>query len=95
MVDEGKWLLAVTSFEATNSVVNITNENKSFSITTPCHCSSRGCAEIIHKLQKVLELRPENDIELHVKEAEKRGHEIKKKKNEYKLSEFDTQKKTR
>ena len=28
--DEGKWLLAVTSFEATNSVFNITDENSSF-----------------------------------------------------------------
>ena len=25
--EEGKWLLAVTSFEATNSVFNITSEN--------------------------------------------------------------------
>ena len=34
---EGKWLLGVTSFECTNSVYNITNENKSFSITIPGH----------------------------------------------------------
>ena len=27
---EGKWLLAVTSFEATNSVLNVTDENNSF-----------------------------------------------------------------
>ena len=33
--EEGKCLLAVTSFEATNSVFNITDENKGFSITTP------------------------------------------------------------
>ena len=37
LVEEGKWLLAVSSFECTNSVFNITNENKSFSITTPGH----------------------------------------------------------
>ena len=30
LVEGGKWLLGVTSFEATNSVFNITNENKSF-----------------------------------------------------------------
>ena len=36
-VEEGKWLLAVSSFEATNSVFNITNENNTFSITTPGH----------------------------------------------------------
>ena len=35
--EEGKWLLAVTSFEATNSVFNITDENISFSITIPGH----------------------------------------------------------
>ena len=28
--EEGKWLLAVTCFEATNSGFNITNEKKSF-----------------------------------------------------------------
>ena len=39
---EGKWLLAVTSFEATNSVVNITNENNTFSITTPGHWNSES-----------------------------------------------------
>ena len=30
LVEEGKWLLAVTSFEVRNSVFNITSENKSF-----------------------------------------------------------------
>ena len=37
LVEEGKWLLGVTSFECTNSVFNITNENNSFSITIPGH----------------------------------------------------------
>ena len=32
---EGKWFLAVTSFGATNSVSNIFDENKSFSIAKP------------------------------------------------------------
>ena len=32
LVREGKWLRAVTSFEATNSLFNIINENNSFSI---------------------------------------------------------------
>ena len=53
--EEGIWLLAVTSFEATNSVFNITDENDSFSITTPGHLSSRGGAETIYKLQKLLD----------------------------------------
>ena len=32
LVEECKWLLAVSSFECTNSVFNITNKNNSFSI---------------------------------------------------------------
>ena len=32
---EGKWSLAVTSFDATNSVFHITDEISSFSISTP------------------------------------------------------------
>ena len=35
--EEGKRLLAVSSFECTNSVLNITNENNSLSITLPGH----------------------------------------------------------
>ena len=35
LVEEDKWLLAVSSFECTNSVFNITNENNSFSIIIP------------------------------------------------------------
>ena len=35
--EKGKWLLTVTSFEETNSVFDITNENNSFSITIPSH----------------------------------------------------------
>ena len=34
LVEEGKWLLAVTSFEATNSVFNITDENNSLNLYT-------------------------------------------------------------
>ena len=34
---EGKWLIAVTSFEVTNSFFNTTNEIQSFSITTLGH----------------------------------------------------------
>ena len=35
LVEEGKLLLAVTRFEATNSVFNITDENNSFSFSIP------------------------------------------------------------
>ena len=37
LVEEGKWLLGVPSFEATNSVFKRTNEKKSFAISTPGH----------------------------------------------------------
>ena len=40
LVEETKWLLVVSFFEATNSVSNKTNENKSFSISTPSHWNS-------------------------------------------------------
>ena len=36
--EEGKWFLAVTSFETTNSVFNITEKNNSFSISIPGYC---------------------------------------------------------
>ena len=55
--EEGKWLMAVTSLEAINFVFNITNENNNFSISAPRYWSSRGDAETIHKLQKLIELR--------------------------------------
>ena len=41
------WLPALTSFEATSSVFNITHENNVFSITTQGHWSSGGGAETI------------------------------------------------
>ena len=37
LVEEGKWLLAVTSVEATNSVSNVTDENNSFLVSTTGH----------------------------------------------------------
>ena len=72
LVEEGKWLLAVTSFEATNSVFKITDENDSFSFSTPSYWMPEGGEEHITKLNVLLELRSESDIELHVKEVEKR-----------------------
>ena len=80
----------MTSFELTNSVFNITDENISFSITTTGDWSSRGSAETIYKLQKLLELRFENHIDLHVKEVEKREYQIKTGDKEYNLSDPDT-----
>ena len=88
-VEEGKWLIAVSSFECTNSVFNTTNENNSFSIIIPGHYQTEFAEETIDKLYKLLELK---SLELHVAEVRKRGKIIKIGDNEYKLSDFDTQK---
>ena len=58
LVEEGKWLLRLTSFETTNSVFNIPNENTSFSAD-----------KTNYDLNKVIELRSENDNELHVEQC--------------------------
>ena len=89
LVEEGKWLIAVSSFECRNSVFNITNENISFSIIIPGHYQTEFAEETIDKLYKLLELK---SLELHVAEVRKRGNIIKIGDNEYKLSGFDTQK---
>ena len=89
LVEEGNWLLAVSSFECTNSVFNITNENNSFSIIIPGHYQTEFAEKIIDDLNKLLELM---SLELHVEEVRKRGTKIKTGDNESKLSDFDTQK---
>ena len=89
LLEEGKWLLAVSSFECTNSVFNITNKNGLFSIIVPGHWESESAEKTIDELNKLLELR---SLELHVKEVRKRGNKIKIGDIEYKLPDFDTQK---
>ena len=89
LVEQDKWLLAVSSFECTNSVFNITNENNSFSIVIPGHYETESAEETIDELNKLLELR---FLELHVEEVRKRGNKIKIGDSEYKLSDFDNQK---
>ena len=89
LVEEGKWLLAVSSFECTNSVFNITNEKNSFSIIIPGHYQNESDEKTINDLNKLLELK---SLELHVEEVRKRGDIIKIGDKEYKLSDFDNQK---
>ena len=89
LVEEGKWLMAVSSFECTNTVFNITNENNSFSIIIPGHYRNKADEKTIDNLNKLLELK---SLELHVEEVRKRGNKIQIGDNEYKLSDFDTQK---
>ena len=89
LLEEGRWLLAVSSFECTNSVFNITDENNSFSIIIPGHYQNESDEETIVNLNNLLELK---SLELHVAEVRKRGNIIKSEDNEYNLSDFDTQK---
>ena len=89
LIEEGKWLMAVSLFDCTNSVFNITNENNSFSIIIPGHYETEFAEKIIDDLNKLLELK---SLELHVDEVRKTGNKIKRGDNEYKLSDFDNQK---
>ena len=73
LVEEDEWLLVVSSFECTNSVFNITNENNSFSIIIPGHYQNKSDEETIDELNKLLELRSQNGIELHVEQVRKKG----------------------
>ena len=52
LVEEGKWLLGVSSFECTNSVFNITNENISFSVIIPSHYETEFAEKTIDELNK-------------------------------------------
>ena len=79
----------MTSFECTNSVFNITNENNSFSITLLGHWQTKSDEKTIDELNKLLELR---SLELQIKEVRKRRNQIKIRDNEYKLSDVDNQK---
>ena len=89
LIEEDKWLLAVSSFECTNSVFNITDDNNSSSIIIPGHYETEFAEKIIDDLNKLLELK---SLELHVNEVRKRGNTIKIGDKEYKLSDFDNQK---
>ena len=88
LIEEDKWLVAVSSFECTNSVFNITDENNSFSIIIPGHYQIKSDEKTIDDLNKLLELK---SLELHVDEVRKRGDIIKIGDKEYKLSDFDNQ----
>ena len=66
LLEEGKWLLGVSSFECTNSLFNMSNKNNSFSIITPGHYETEFAETLIIDLDKVLELKSH---ELHVEEV--------------------------
>ena len=89
LLEDGKWLLAVSSLECTNSVFNTTNENNSFSIIIPGHYQNKSDEKTVDNLIKLLEL---SSLKLHVEEVRKNGNKIIIGDKEYKLSDFDTQK---
>ena len=70
---KGKWLLAITYFEATTSVLNKIVEHKNFSISLPDYWMAIGAQATVNASNETTELRSENDIKLHVKEVEKIG----------------------
>ena len=82
-------VIAVTSFEATNTVFNITDKNTRFSISSPNYWIPVGGEELLNKLKKVLEVRSQNDIVLHGKIFEKRGTRIEIGNSGYNLAGFD------
>ena len=88
LIEEDKWLLAVSSFECTNSVFNITDDNNSFSTIIPAHWETEFAEKIIDEKNRLLELR---SLDLHVNEVRKRDNKIKIGDIEYKLSDFDNQ----
>ena len=88
LFEEGKGFIAVSALETTKSVFNIIDENNSFSISIPGHWNSKDGEELINRLIKLVELRSENDIELHVKEVEKRGIRLEIENSVYKLTEL-------
>ena len=72
LFQEGKWLLGVTSFECTNSVVNINDENNSFSITILGHWQTKSDEKTIDELHKLLQHRSQNGIEIHNEQFRKK-----------------------
>ena len=74
--EEGKRLFAVRSSEATSTVFKMTDENNSFSISTPSFWTHECGEDLNNKLNKLLEIISQNDFELRGKEVEKRGTRI-------------------
>ena len=70
--DEGKGLLAVTGFEPKNCGSCQTDVNNTFSSATLVHWTSNGGKKTMNKLQILLKLRSQNDIEKDVKEVTKK-----------------------
>ena len=53
LLEEGKRLLAVSSFQCTNSVYKITNENNSFSFNIPGHYQTESAEKTIAEVNEL------------------------------------------
>ena len=47
LIEQGKWLLGVTSFECTDPVLNITDESNSFSLTIPGQWNTKSAVNLL------------------------------------------------
>ena len=90
--EEEKLLLALTAFGATISVFDITDENNSFSISSPRYWTPKVGEEMTIKLNDLLELRSQNDNDSHVKEVEKRSTQKEIEDSGYNSAGFDPSK---
>ena len=72
-----------------NSVFNITDENSSFSMSTLGYWSREDGDETINNLNNLTQLRSENDVELYVKEVEKRNARLEIENSGYNLAGFE------
>ena len=70
--------MRVTSFDATNSVFNTTNENNSFPITIPGHWHSDSDEKTLNELYSFLELKSQKGIEIYNEQFRKKGLIFKK-----------------
>ena len=73
LIEEGNWMIAVTFFEATNSVFKTTKQYNSFSTTIPGHWNTKSLGKTTDELDNLLELRSQNATELHVKQVSEKG----------------------
>ena len=88
LVEEGECLFGVTSFEATNSVVNVTNENNSFSISTTSHWIPEYAQQTIDNFKEQSEPNKRN-LNLHIAEVIVKVQMIYIGEDEYDLSDLD------
>ena len=92
---EGKWLLAVASFEAIKSIFDINDDNNIFSIGIPRYWRITNYLPDANndRLKELSELPSQNDIDLIVKEVEKSKTQIEIENSVYNSAAFAHSKK--